>query len=117
MGVLLTASQILKSLDQRLIRCRKFKLRQFLRCHPADVLTIECLRLTVPDRAMKEVQLDRLLGILMPNDVKWNQSGLKVLVQHRYPGQSRKQGVAHGPVSTNEPHGTRGIKSHVGRRL
>ena len=33
-------------------------------------------------------------------------SGLKVLVQHRYRGQSRNQGVAHGPLSTIESHGT-----------
>ena len=26
------------------------------------------------------------------------QSGLKVLVQHRYPGRTRNQGVAHAPV-------------------
>ncbi len=33
-------------------------------------------------------------------------SGLNILVQHRYPGRFRNQGVAHGPVSTSEPHGT-----------
>ena len=32
-------------------------------------------------------------------------SGLKILVQHLYPGRSRSQGVAHGTVSTIEPHG------------
>jgi hypothetical protein len=36
---------------------------------------------------------------------KWCQSGLKVLVQHQYPGHSRNQGVAHGTVSTIGPHG------------
>jgi len=39
-------------------------------------------------------------------EIKRCQSGLKVLVQHRYPGQSRNQGVAHGPISTIESHGT-----------
>src|SRR2546427_3153659 len=41
-------------------------------------------------------------------------SGLKILVQHLYPGRSRNQGVAHGPVSPLECDGTRGIESHVG---
>ena len=36
---------------------------------------------------------------------EWKQSGLKVLVQHQYPGHSRNQGVAHGTVSTIGPHG------------
>src|SRR5213594_2909293 len=44
-------------------------------------------------------------------------SGFKVLVQHRYPGQSRNQGVAHGTISTLEPHGARRIESHVGSRV
>ena len=32
-------------------------------------------------------------------------SGLKVLVQHLYPGRSRNEGVAHGTVPTIDPHG------------
>jgi hypothetical protein len=41
-------------------------------------------------------------------------SGVKILVQHPYPGQFRNQGVAQSPVPTIEPHGTRGVESHVG---
>src|SRR5436309_15475426 len=41
-------------------------------------------------------------------------SEFKVLVQRRYPGQPRNQGVAHGPLSPLECDGTRGIESHVG---
>ena len=37
------------------------------------------------------------------------QSRLKVLVQHRYPGRTRNQGVVHGAVSTSAPHRTRGL--------
>jgi hypothetical protein len=40
-------------------------------------------------------------------------SGLKILVQHRYPGRTRYQGVAHGPISTLEFGGTRGVESQV----
>src|SRR5437867_531140 len=46
---------------------------------------------------------------------KWGQSGLKVLVQHLYPGRSRNQGVAHGTVSTIDSHGARRGEPHVGR--
>src|SRR5207302_10530050 len=47
----------------------------------------------------------------------WGLSGLKVLVQHLYPGRSRNKGVAHGTVSTIAPHGARGVESHVSRRV
>src|SRR2546428_775654 len=46
---------------------------------------------------------------------KRGQSGLKVLVQHLYPGRSRNQGVAHGTVSTIDSHGARRGDPHVGR--
>src|SRR3989442_12449522 len=56
------------------------------------------------------------IGLFPPQrEQKWGQSGLKVLVQHLYPGRSRNQGVAHGTVSTIDPHGARGAESHVGR--
>ena len=40
------------------------------------------------------VSLDRILP-----EIKRCQGGFKILVQHRYPGRTRNQGVAHGPVS------------------
>jgi hypothetical protein len=33
-------------------------------------------------------------------------SGLKFLVQHLYPGHPRNEGVAHGPLSALDSHGT-----------
>lgn len=32
--------------------------------------------------------------------------GFKVLVQHQYPGASRNEGVAHGPLPTPDSYGT-----------
>ena len=37
-------------------------------------------------------------------------SGLKILVQHRYPGRTRNQGVAHGPASPRKCRGARGVE-------
>src|SRR5438445_3209690 len=53
-------------------------------------------------------------GVCLPRKVK-GLSGLKVLVQHLYPGRSRNQGVAHGTVSTIDSHGARRGEPHVGR--
>ena len=50
-----------------------------------------------------------------PLGTEGGQSGLKVLVQHLYPGRSRNQGVAHGTVSTIASHGARRGEPHVGR--
>jgi len=53
------------------------------------------------DRYLKEHVVRQLSQRSFSGYTK-NLSGFKVLVQHRYPGRTRNQGVAHGPVSPFE---------------